>query len=250
MTTKQLATSSNADARSLIESHGLSSALSGEHDGVVLSGWLNAAKGSDAHRRIVEIVRLIEATTKSNNEARAIGAYRPRPYPAKFPEEQKAKLREVDALYSQLQSVLARYVYRTNLALGSLDSSWLLNFNGPQQDGDFVWENELKSSSSKAAQVIPPFATYRVLESDAALAALRLAERGLIDRIRLCATCAEKWIFANHKNYTFCSKPCREKSFRDNPEYLKRKKDQMRKYRELARKRDTAAVESIRKHRR
>lgn len=71
----------------------------------------------------------------------------------------------------------------------------------------------------------------KVFEGDAVLAALRLAERGILNRIRLCATCSHTWLFARHRNYKFCSQKCREGFYMNTNEYRARKARQMREYR-------------------
>jgi hypothetical protein len=223
------------EPRPIIESHGLSGPLSGENDGAVLAGWLNEAKGSAAYTRVVELLRLIEENTKTNNEARAAGAYRP----SAQVELSRRFHRQGEALHSQLTRSLARYEYRAGLALGILDTSWRLNiFATKKQKGDFAWQNSQNPTRTpKGTTVLLPTPTA-VWEADVVLAALRLAEQGLLKQVRLCAMCSQKWMFAHHVNYRFCGEECREKYFRDTDEYREKKAKQMRNYRARLKRRN------------
>lgn len=82
--------------------------------------------------------------------------------------------------------------------------------------------------------------TYIVYEGDAVLAALRLAQRSLLNRVRLCERCSVNWIFAKHKYYKFYKTECRETYYTSTPEYRESKKRQMREYRDRRRRKEEA----------
>jgi hypothetical protein len=71
-----------------------------------------------------------------------------------------------------------------------------------------------------------------VTEADAALSLVRLHAMGDLGKVRLCEVCRKRWLAANHSNYRFCSKECRERFFQNEPDYHKRKAKNQQKYRE------------------
>ena len=69
-------------------------------------------------------------------------------------------------------------------------------------------------------------------EADAALSLARLHAMGDLGKVRLCEVCRKRWMAANHSNYRFCSKECRERFFQSQPDYHQRKARNQRRHRE------------------
>jgi hypothetical protein len=137
--------------------------------------------------------------------------------------------RAQDILNAELQRSLKRYTFSIRLA-SFVQGGWLLNLSCPRRKDDFGWET-LYSYRSKPGQIVVQAPKYTVCEGDAVLAALRLAEGRLLNRVRLCELCSDRWLFAKHRNYRFCNAACRETYYTRTPEYRESKKRQMREYR-------------------
>jgi hypothetical protein len=224
--------------RPISESHSTHGALSAEPDELTLPGWLNAARGSNSYNRVVHILELIGASEESRQNIIARRAFI-HTGKGKRPREH-FKLWRVDSkLGAKLHRSLNRYTFSIRLTGLLFGSPWLLNLYCPRQKDDFGWET-LYAYRPRAGETIIQAPTYTVCEGDAVLAALRLAERSLLNRVRLCERCSVNWIFAKHKNYKFCGTECREAYYASTPEYRESKKRQMREYRDRKRRKEEA----------
>ncbi len=58
---------------------------------------------------------------------------------------------------------------------------------------------------------------------------VRLAQKGLLLRIRRCGEC-EKWFFARFNHQTFCSRKCRQRNFRESEKGRQQRREYMRNY--------------------
>lgn len=233
----------NKQPRQFAESHSAKGALSGEPDDLTLVGWLNAAKGSNSYKRVVHILELIRKKEESH---RNIVAKRAHIHvgKGKRPREHFRLWRADDILDAELHRALTRYTFGIRLA-GFIYGGWLLNLYCPWQKDDFGWKT-LYSYRAEPGQTILQAPSYTVCEGDAVLAALRLAERSLLNRVRLCERCSVNWIFAKHKNYKFCGTECRETYYTSTPEYRESKKRQMREYRDRQRRLEEASKKVFR----
>lgn len=216
-------------------------AMSNEPDDRVLTGWLNAARGTArgamSYGRVTYLIELIRRSDESTRKAVAGGAYHTHGGESPKVKKDKRKLaREANRPYADLQRSLQRYVFRPRLT-GMTGGEWILNFYRPALKGEFLWKTEYGRTSEPGATVIG-LPTYTVSEGDAVLAILRLAQRGLLDRVRPCPTCLQTWVYAKHTNYKFCSTKCRENYYTKTDEYRAKKADQMRQYRDRLRRRE------------
>jgi hypothetical protein len=224
-----MAMSSTVTMRATTEAHTLYGALSGVPDERIVPGWLNAAKGTRSYRAVIKIMDLIRQTEDLNAEAKAAGAYHN--VGRHWPKEKRVMQRKVSRPHAELQGLLQRYVFRPQLTL-VVTETWVLNLHSPLRRDDFAWNHPADASHGKDVHWNGRFA---VAEGDVVLAVLRLAQRGLINRVRLCKKCSNAWIFARHRNYNFCTRTCREAYYTDDPGYLGKKAGHMRKYRERLR---------------
>jgi hypothetical protein len=96
-----------------------------------------------------------------------------------------------------------------------------------RRNGEFAW-NAPYAYKARAGETIVQVPTFLVSEGDAVMSVARLAEKGLLSRVRLCAMCSDRWFFAKHSNYRFCSATCREKQYTSTEEYRRKKAQQMR----------------------
>jgi hypothetical protein len=219
-------------SRHLAESHSIHGALSSETDERILPGWLNAGKGTASYKRVIKILELIERTEKSTKEALAQGAYThvfKRGAPRKLPKEKHQLQSAANEIHMELGRALRPYLFHVRLTKPVFDR-WLFNIYCPKQKNDFGWKTTF-SREAPEGQIVLQVPSYRVFEGDAVMALVRLTERSLIGRIRMCATCSQKWLFAKHSNYRFCSPTCREKYYMGTDEYRAKKAIHMRRYR-------------------
>ena len=213
-----------ATAKGIGESHSTYGGLSGEKDERVLPEWLNAARGTASYKRVIRILELIRQTEERFRDARARHAFvhvSKSDAPRKWPREKLQLQRAADKPHSDLARALKRYRFRIRLTMPSMDVHWLFNMYCLRRADDFCWETQYG---------------FRVFEGDAVMTTSRLAERGLLSRVRVCATCSQ-WLFARHSNYKFCNSRCRERYYTSTDEYRARKAGHMRQYRERLRRR-------------
>lgn len=222
--------------RPLSESHSMYGAMSNEADERMLPGWLNAARGTKSYGRVTNLIALIRQSEESTHKAVAGGAYHTTSQDSPKEKKEKRKLaRAANGPHAQLQRSLQRYVFHVRLTRIIFGFEWMLNFYRPAPKGEFGWETEY-GRTSEAGAITLSLPTYTVSEGDAVLAVLRLAARGLLDRVRLCETCSQIWLYAKHRNYRFCSSKCRQNYYAHTEEYRTRKAGQMRQYRERLRR--------------
>ena len=219
--------------RPLLESHSSGGALSKEPDEITLPGWLNAAKSSSSYKRVVRIIELIRQNEQNRRDIVAKGAHI-HCGNEKWPAEHVTMWRVADQVAKELQESLMRYTFNVRLTGFLLGTPWLLNMYCTPQRDDFRW-GTFNSYRNEPEQTVRQSPKHEVCEGDAVLAALRLAERSLLSRVRLCERCAETWLFAKHKNYKFCGANCRQTYYTGTPEYRESKKRQMREYRDRLR---------------
>jgi hypothetical protein len=220
-----------------VESHSAWGALSSEPDELTLPGWLNAAKGTTSYKRVVHILELIRNTEQSARDTVSKGAHvHVGPRGSKPPREKIRLMRATSKVHDELQRALGRYKFNIRFTHALL-GGWMFNMYCPQQGDDFGWGTRYAYRASPGTTILRA-PTYSVFEGDAVLAAGRLAERRLLSRVRLCVTCSEKWLFAKHSNYRFCSPKCRETYYMKTDEYRQKKARQMRESRDRQRKRE------------
>src|SRR5450755_4262568 len=225
-------------SRPLDESHSGHGAMSGEPDELILPGWLNAARGRPSCNRVVRILKLVQQSEQSIRNILAQGAHF-HVGPKKWPREHHRLWRADYLLSKELQQSLQGYTFKVRLT-GTTHSGWLLNTYCLARKGDFGWETGYSWRPRPGQVLLSPPPTYLVTEGDAVLAALRLAERGLLGQVRLCAQCSLCWLFAAHKNYKFCGPICRTTYYANTPEYRESKRRQMREYRDRLRRLEAA----------
>lgn len=224
--------------RPIAESHNFRGSLSSEPDEGILPGWLNAARGTKSYKRVIRILDLIRACEESRNAIVAKRAF-VHSGPGKRPKEHSKLWRMSSKIHAELHSALRKYTFNMRLSGVIFGQPWILSISCYKGKDEFSWEAPY-AYKALPGQTILTVPTFLVSEGDAVLALARLAERRLLSRVRLCATCSSKWFFAQHSNYRFCSKECREKHFTSGDEYRMKKALQMRVYRSKLRLKEEA----------
>jgi hypothetical protein len=209
--------------------------MSGEPDGLVLYGWLNAARGTESYGRVTNLIELIRQSEEATRKAFVGHAYYTHGGESPKVKKDKRKLaRAASQPHTKLQRSLERYVFRIRLDV-TIQGVWILNFHRSALTGEFGWKTEFARQAPPGATVIN-VPTYTVSEGDVVLGVLRLAERGLLNRVRLCAHCGQTWMYAKKSDHKFCTPKCRENHYAHSDEYRKKKASQMRAFRDRLRK--------------
>lgn len=224
--------------RPVAESHSFRGSLSSEPDEIILPGWLNSAKGSQSYSRVTRIMDLICAADKNVADIRTAGAH-VHTGRNELPKEHLRLWRINREIWAELGPALTKYTFNVRLIGFLLGQRWLLSICCKRRKNEFAWEAPYayKAGPGETILNVP---TFMVSEGDAVLAIGRLAERGLLSRVRLCAMCSDRWFFAKHSNYRFCGEQCRQKHFTSGDQYRQRKALQMRAYRSRQKHREEA----------
>jgi hypothetical protein len=184
---------------------------------------------------VTNLIELIRQSEEATRRAFVGHAYYTHGGESPKVKKDKRKLaRAASKPYADLQRSLERYVFRIRLA-GTIQGVWILNFHRSALKGEFGWKTEFARQAPPGATLISS-PTYMVSEGDAVLAVLRLAERGLLNRVRLCAHCPQTWMYAKKSDAKFCTAKCRENHYARSPEYRKKKASNQRAYRDRLRK--------------
>jgi hypothetical protein len=181
--------------------------------------WLNANAGSEACRRIVDLIGNFYAVAKGMQPMGEVydvpvekGRFIIRgPLPGAA-EQTKSWIE----LAGKLNRKLARYSVYAQFTYARVEQHWI-----------FLW----RSAKRKYAYV-RPVDSARLSETEAALKVVDLARYGYVTRVRQCK-CGKGWFFAKFKHQIFCSTKCQQTYFRTNAQFKAQRQVYMRNYRKL-----------------
>lgn len=177
--------------------------------------WLNATKGTPAHRRALKIMGELASLRKTLDFLR-------KPKPADISEWTKRAQtqEEFRRRHNAFNKLLARrYLYVPALAYDLKSGYWHFGTLSKRQRGRVIALNDSRL-------------TIRVDESGVVAALLRLAANRELYKVRLCENCRESWLVCNRPTLDrFHSSRCRESYYAKSPEYHDRKAHNQRTYR-------------------
>jgi hypothetical protein len=212
--------------------------------------WLNAAKGTHSYDRILEIHRLLsqllagyaEYAKRSDEQDAEVfhGRYDPKIFAAQG-EWLGAQLKWLGGLHMQLNLALSRYMVTPQSAYWLTASApfpkgWSFFMVSQPDDDGF----ELQYGDQRHGMTL--------VESDAALSLLRLAEVGDLAKLRLCEQCKNRWRISFRKMDKFCSDECRSRNYVESPESKARQRANQKEYRKrlkLKENREAAAFKKL-----
>jgi hypothetical protein len=237
-------------------------------DAAVVAAWLNAAKDARAiasYKRVASVhqqledlhrlrKRLSECGPDAQQDAAAWRRYKAQQArlkaklaakPVRFPAYRNPNLdvklrRQIAASCSALNQAMEQYAFHPQVVYGRLPGfSVLQNLwaGGMASDSNPQWF-EMKIQD------------WIISEAVAVLALVRLQLSGEVEKVRLCATCKERWLAAGKSNYRFHSAKCREAFYKSQPDYLERKAKNQRNYRKAEKKKLYAFLAEERKQQR
>jgi len=173
--------------------------LLAESDGVVVVEWLNTAKGTPAYRRVLALRRELGDVGAALNDLRhrlidAVKTLRTSPQKMDEVNRLREKFRK---RHNALNRILSRYTHVPALAYSVETGVWRFGMIPKHRPGP-----EVKLSDQRV--------TIRANESSVSASLVRLAANRELSKIRLCAKCAERWVFARRPQLDkFCTDKCR-----------------------------------------
>lgn len=198
-------------------------------DALIAAEWLNATKGTKAQRRVLDVRRELEelgATLDSlhqqKQEARARQKGRRTPL-SQDDMKEAAQYAELHTRFRErhnaLNRLLNRYTFVPVLAYDLDTGIWRCN-------------SIPRIVRGRAIQVSDGSVTVEVNEAAVVAALARLAANRELHKARLCEQCRKRWRVSERKMDKFCTAKCREAYYADSPEYLPKKAEAQRRYRE------------------
>jgi hypothetical protein len=198
-------------------------------DASIAVEWLNATNGTKAQQRVLDVRHELEelgATLDSLSQQRQEGraARKGRRTPPS-PDDMKDATQYAERYtlfrerHNALNLILSRYAFVPVLA-------WDLDTG--------IWRCSAvpRDVRGRTIQVSDGGMTVQVNEAAVVAALARLAANRKLHKVRLCEECRERWQVAERKVDRFCSAKCREAYYAHSPEYLPKKAEAQRRYRE------------------
>jgi hypothetical protein len=195
-----------------------------ESDGQELVTWLNAASKTRSRDRVEWIIDELN-DLKRDFKSKAASLLRPGPKRPVTQKEQEIRnentkvYRSLAIRHEALNRALFRYVFQPKATWVWANSNWLLGLCARELGKEFF--------------VRQGHRTYG--EGDAVMSVLRLSDKGFLAKICLCTTCKQQWLYAAKSHYRFCSDECRQEFYKASPDYLPRKAEIQRSYRDRLR---------------
>lgn len=88
---------------------------------------------------------------------------------------------------------------------------------------------KVKFEGVEETRRVVPVITADTVEGEALLTALRISQKGVLDRVRKCPRCG-KWFFARFRHQRFCHQECQQKHYRDSEAWKEHRREWMRDY--------------------
>jgi hypothetical protein len=183
-------------------------------DASVAVAWLNAAQGTVAYRRVLEVRQeLEELRAELDRLKQKTGSV--------------VRVRDIADLqtrHERLDLKMARYSFKPELNYSFASGFWGLDMVPKHPRGPQV-EMHGQGFAYRPRRIL-------VSEPVVVTALARLAVSQELYKVRLCATCLERWRVSERKIDRFCSDKCRDAFHVSSPDYHERKAANQRKYRD------------------
>jgi hypothetical protein len=195
-------------------------------DAAITVEWLNAAKGSPAYRRVLEVRSELEALRAELDKPFQAIVWETAKRPTTQSVEHLRRQRKFIRRHQQLNLLLGKYAFTHVMVYNFTSRDWWVtaipkNPSGPQ----IVIEKEVRW--------LPKI---RVSEASVVLALVRLATRHELAKVHLCKQCRECWHVALRSIDQFCSTECREYFHTHSDAYRARKRKIQQDYRDQLRR--------------
>ena len=188
-------------------------------DALIAVEWLNAAKGTMARARVLDIRTQLEYVGAMLDSL---------PKGLSGP-----KLNELRIRHNALNVDLSRYTFCPVMAYDLSSGVW--RYNAIPQN-----------ARGREIEVTHQGVTVRVDEAAVVAAFARLAANRELHKVRLCEQCKENWRVSERQIDRFCSQQCREAHYRAQPEFKTRRKKIQKDYRSNQKRKDAKALADVR----
>jgi hypothetical protein len=190
--------------------------------------WVNAAKGTAAHGRVLAVRKELEELgtilDSLRHQRRAAKGRRPQSE-LEILDDLKASVKMAElqeqfrVRHNALNQTIARYTFVPALGY-DLDSGF--------------WRFSAIPKHGRGPEIMleDQGVRVRVNEASAIAALARLASSGELHRVRLCAECDERWLFSLRKMDKFCGKECRIRFHVHSEEGKRKNRDAQRRFRQ------------------
>jgi hypothetical protein len=160
--------------------------------------WLNAAQGTPAYRRVLNVRRELEniGNTLADLRLRLVEAVKAlRRAPQKMNEMNRIRER-FRKRHNALNKILSRYLFVPALAYSVETGLWRFN-------------TIPRRTNSQVVKLNDQIGVIRVSEASVIAGLARIATNRELNKIRLCEHCGKRWVFARRKIDKFCCGNCR-----------------------------------------
>ncbi len=129
--------------------------------------------------------------------------------------EKFARQTEIEERKASINLRLRRYRFAP-MVHRSGDTQWAV-----------IWQLQFRSKR----QVKIKEGVFEINDGLALQRVLDLARAGYLNRLRRCSNCT-KWLFANFRHQNYCSQGCQQKHYSQSPDWKRKRRDYMRRYRQ------------------
>lgn len=188
-------------------------------DAVLAVEWLNAAKGTAAYRRVLDVRQELEELRAGIDRlSQAHGG------PVVKVRDRERDIAELAARHDKLDLLLRKHSFHPEMTYSFASGVWALDMTPKHRRGPLVVVH------GQGFAFLPR--RVQVSEPVVILALARLAANRELHKVRLCKGCGKRWRVSEREIDRFCSQKCREGFYPTSPEFLKRKAANQRTYRE------------------
>ncbi len=188
-------------------------------DAVLAVEWLNAAKGTAAYRRVLDVRKELEELRAGID--RSSRAHRGPVVKAKDWERDIAELK---TRHDKLDGLMRGYSFHPEMTYSFASGIWALDMVPRHPRGRQV------AVHGQGFAFLPR--RVQVSEPVVIVALARLAANRELYKVRLCEMCGERWRMSEREIDRFCSPECRKAFYEKSPKYRERKASNQRQYRE------------------
>jgi hypothetical protein len=195
--------------------------FSGESECVALVGWLNAGDSTKEKARVIEIIDNFQFLRVKETQRRDELPRR------KF---NRSDFDDLCDAVNKLYHRLSRYSFHPFFVPqgAGVGVHWMPHGRRKymQTEKKVPLYGLLPGSAGVAGSMLNREFSYD--DTDAVFHLARLAEQGLLDRLKRCR--CGRWMFARFSHQRFCSSKCREQEFRSSSDWKEHRRKKAREY--------------------
>jgi hypothetical protein len=183
------------------------------NDACVAVEWLNAAQGTAAYRRVLEVRQELEELRAELDRLKQ----------ARGSVVKVRVMADLQTRHERLDRQMARYTFKPELNYSFASGFWALDMVPKHPRGPQV------EMHGQGFAYLPR--RISVSEPVVITALARLTANRELHKVRLCETCQKRWRVSEREMDRFCSDKCRDAYHTHSDDYRERKAANQRKYR-------------------